>query len=294
MDGNLIQEVFNYPPYRLGTSNNINPNTGYKFHTTYGHTGKTRTHYHEYYEIFLTVKGNVIHCINKTIQILDPGCLVFIRPDDVHGYMYNEGEEYEFVNLAMSIELLEDMIAYIKPAYDCMHMLKSEFPPVSRLTKNETATLLKKLNALNLVQNQNSAEQKLQIRQLILEIFSQYFITRAAISETDLPLWLTETCRLMKKPENFVLGQKRMSEICGKSPEHLSRTMKKYMNLTPTDFINDLKINYAANLLANTNLKISDICYESGFGNISHFYTLFNKAYHKSPKEFRKSTIIEG
>ena len=93
----------------------------------------------------------------------------------------------------------------------------------------------------------------------------------------------------MKKPDNFTLGQNRMVEICGKSPEHLSRTMKKYMNVTPTDFINNLKVNYAANLLANTNLKITDICYEAGFGNISYFYMLFNDAYWKTPKDFRKS-----
>lgn len=289
MDNIKIKEIFLTPSRRLEAADNLNPGVDYKFHTTYGRPGKTSTHSHEFYEVFLTVKGNIIHCINKTVQILEPGCLVFIRPDDEHGYVYNEGEEYAFVNLAMSIQLFEDLFFYLKPAYDCTDLLKSPLPPVSRLTKNEADMLLKKLNSLNLVQSRNIQEQKLQIRVLLLEIFSQYFTDRKSVLESDVPYWLAETCRLMKKPDNFTLGQNRMVEICGKSPEHLSRTMKKYMNVTPTDFINNLKVNYAANLLANTNLKITDICYEAGFGNISYFYMLFNDAYGKTPKEFRKS-----
>lgn len=291
MNNDIIEKIFETPSYRLKVNGNINPGVDYKFHTTYGSPCKTVTHSHEFYEVFLTIKGNVIHCINKTVQILEPGCLVFIRPDDEHGYMYNEGEDYEFVNLAMSCELLGDLLEFLKPAFDCSDMLKSAFPPVSRLTKSETQSLLKKMNSLNLIPSRDISGQKLQVRLLVMEMFIQYFIGKPQIKNADIPIWLEETCRLMKKTENFTAGQKRMCEISRKTPEHLSRTMKKYLGVTPTGFINDLRINYAANLLANTNLKIADICYESGFGNISHFYTVFNSIYGKSPKEYRRSTV---
>ena len=79
-----------------------------------------------------------------------------------------------------------------------------------------------------------------------------------------------------------------MVELSGKSQEHLSRSVKKYYGVTLSEFVNELRLNYAVNLITNTNLKITDICYESGFGNLASFYTLFQKSYGKSPKKFRE------
>ena len=231
MDTDLIKELFKKPAIVLKAYKNPNPGVDFKFHTTYGHAGKSSVHTHEFYEVFLTIEGNVVHCVNKTIQILEPGCLVFIRPQDVHGYIYNEGESYKFVNLAMGKELFESMKEYIFPAFDCNDILSSELPNVSRLTKTETASLLKKLNNLNLVDNSNTQELRLRIRILLLEIFSEYFLSGKRLTKTNAPLWLEETCRLMKKPENFISGFGKMTEISGKTPEHLSRSMKKYLGI---------------------------------------------------------------
>lgn len=79
-----------------------------------------------------------------------------------------------------------------------------------------------------------------------------------------------------------------MAELYGKSKEHLARSMKKYTGMTLSRYINDLRINYAANLLLNTNLSVTDICFESGFGNVSCFYKSFNEAYGVSPNKYRK------
>ena len=92
----------------------------------------------------------------------------------------------------------------------------------------------------------------------------------------------------IQKPENFVKGIDRMIELSGKSPEHLSRSLKKYYNISPSQLISNLKLNYALNLLMNTNMKIIDICFEAGFVNLSTFYDSFKKQYDTTPREFRK------
>ena len=43
-----------------------------------------RPHYHNYYELFLTMRGNARHIINGTQQKLTAGNLLFIRDFDVH------------------------------------------------------------------------------------------------------------------------------------------------------------------------------------------------------------------
>ena len=96
----------------------------------------------------------------------------------------------------------------------------------------------------------------------------------------------------MKKPENFIAGIDKMAELSGKTPEHLSRTLKKYYNITPSQLVNNLRLNYAVNLLTNTNLKIIDTCFESGFVNLSTFYNMFKEEHGVTPNEFRKNYIL--
>ena len=80
---------------------------------------------------------------------------------------------------------------------------------------------------------------------------------------------------------NSVIGQidNAMVRLSGKSYEHLSRSMKKYKNMTLSDFINNIRLNHAANLLKYTNLSITDIAIECGYNNISYFPVCFKKKY---------------
>ncbi len=79
-----------------------------------------------------------------------------------------------------------------------------------------------------------------------------------------------------------------MVDISGKTKEHLSREFKKYFGITPTKFINNLKLNYSANLLTSMDESIPFISFESGFENLSHFYHLFKLKYDISPNRFRQ------
>lgn len=107
------------------------------------------------------------------------------------------------------------------------------------------------------------------------------------VQNQDMPPWLSELCRQISTKENFTAGLKRLFDLSPTTREHLSRSFKKYLKTTPTEYITSLRLNYAANQLANTNRKIVDICYDSGFGNLSYFYTCFEKAYGATPKDYR-------
>ncbi len=78
-----------------------------------------------------------------------------------------------------------------------------------------------------------------------------------------------------------------MVELSGKSREHLARSLKKYYGQSTTEFINDLRLNYAANMLLGSTMPIVDLCYECGFQNISWFYIVFRKKYGVTPRQYR-------
>lgn len=53
-------------------------------------------------------------------------------------------------------------------------------------------------------------------------------------------------------------------------------------------FINKLRIHEACELLKNTNLSVTQIAFDCGFGSSSFFSTQFRQALGKSPSDYRR------
>lgn len=66
------------------------------------------------------------------------------------------------------------------------------------------------------------------------------------------------------------------------------RYFKKLTGKTFTNFANEFRIANACQLLAEGDLPISEICYESGFNNFSHFNKQFKIITGNSPSRYRK------
>lgn len=61
-----------------------------------------------------------------------------------------------------------------------------------------------------------------------------------------------------------------------------SRTQKSFMS-----FIIEMRLNEAIRLLRESQMTILEICYASGFNNLSNFNRLFRKQYAQNPTEYR-------
>ncbi|MBU3113702.1 response regulator [Clostridium lacusfryxellense] len=79
-----------------------------------------------------------------------------------------------------------------------------------------------------------------------------------------------------------------VSQIVSLSPTHLSRVIKRDTGETYIDLFNNLKINIAAKLLKETNLKVYEVASKVGIENYSYFYQLFKKLTGISPTEYNK------
>jgi len=62
-----------------------------------------------------------------------------------------------------------------------------------------------------------------------------------------------------------------------------SRTQKTFLS-----FVIEMRLNEGCRLLHETDLSILEICYESGFKNLSNFNRLFRKQFGQNPVEYRK------
>ena len=130
-------------------------------------------------------------------------------------------------------------------------------------------------------------------RRILVQIFSQYLLYASMPLKQTSPQWLEEARRVMHYPENFSQGLERMVQLSGRTKEHLCRSMRKYYGTSASEFINDLRLTYIANQLVNSDAHILDLCYDSGFSNLSWMYTLFKQKYGCSPAAFRKKFVCQ-
>ncbi|NJK87189.1 MAG: hypothetical protein HC906_15620 [Bacteroidales bacterium] len=58
--------------------------------TVFNASEKTNTHTHDFFEIFILKKGELIHSCNNSPQILKEGDICFIHPEDFHWFQVKD------------------------------------------------------------------------------------------------------------------------------------------------------------------------------------------------------------
>lgn len=71
--------------------------------------------------------------------------------------------------------------------------------------------------------------------------------------------------------------------------EYLSRRFKQEVGMTFSEFLADLRLQQAKELLETTGLRVSEVAARIGIPNVSYFSTIFRKRFHCSPSDLRSN-----
>ncbi len=240
-----------------------------------------------FFEFFFVVKGKAIHFINGENKLLARGTLVFIRPGDRHNYESFNRHDFELISVGFPADEFESACAFM--GISPLLFTESSFPPSMALSGYELADIERKLLHIGLYTSPD--ERKLYFRGLLPFILYR-ILSAGAEQRIAIPNRLCKLLDKMSDKENFTEGLPKLLELSGTSQEHLTREFRKYLNMTPTEFINQKRISYAAELLLNGTNEIIDICFMCGFNSLSHFYHVFKRTYGCSPKQFIRVSPI--
>jgi YesN/AraC family two-component response regulator len=81
----------------------------------------------------------------------------------------------------------------------------------------------------------------------------------------------------------------QLANLTSMTPVAFSRFFKLHTGRNLSDYIIDIRLGNTTRLLVDTNKSISEICYDSGFNNLSNFNRIFKKKKDCSPKDFREN-----
>ncbi len=71
------------------------------------------------------------------------------------------------------------------------------------------------------------------------------------------------------------------------SQRSMQRKIKALVDLTPVQLIAEYRLKKAEALLRDPQMHVTDVAFEVGFGDLSHFYRIFKKKHGMNPSQYR-------
>lgn len=131
----------------------------------------------------------------------------------------------------------------------------------------------------------------LKLKELLLNLLStdpvlaSYF---KSLTETSKP----SLRRIMEDNYCFRLKLEDYAELCHCSLSTFKREFRQIFHETPGKWITSRRVEHAANLLVNTGQSVTEVAFESGFEDLSHFSRVFKQVTGKSPSEYKKALKV--
>ena len=267
---------------RLHLNEFARPGEAYHFaRVTLAATLPKGMHRHTFHEIFWVEDGEGIHVINGQRRKLHPGLCVCIHADDAHSLRATAGHSLRIINVAF-------------PSGTWLALRRRYFgdlpdffagPVISRESDLKTFLLTELFSAARELGHGHRSRLKIE-RFLINFFYRLTTLTQPDVSSL-LPDWLESACLRIRENRAFAGGVPAFAKLAGRCPEHLARQVRHYMNRTPTDIVNEARLKHASAELAGGQQPISEIAFDCGVENLSHFYNLFRRHFGCTPRQYR-------
>lgn len=237
-------------------------------------------HWHDYFEIKLIVSGSGTVTINGQEYSFKKGSLYLITPANIHAFYPSSTVQLFNVTLRESI--------VFDPSI--MQKLSSFSELFFQLDEDEFNSIYHMIELLR-YENKGERAYKNQITQNLLECILLSLIRKSSDTYVAGDTYDTSVqiaISYMKTHFREDISIDKISSILGFSAGYFSTRFKKTTGIAYVKYLNDLRLEYAKNLLAYDKFSISEIGQMSGYKSYSNFLKAFKSKYGILPKEMRE------
>lgn len=246
-------------------------------------------HTHDFHELYWVEEGEGFSITNGERRPLAPGMLVLVRADDVHGFSAaRDGGAVRFVNVAFPRALWDGVRRRHFAGRDVFFAALDHRNREWRLDEAELVRL--RALAADLAAGHCGS---LQAEAFLLGVLARLSAMEERSLADDMPAWLADALARIREPRHFAAGAPELARLAGKSPEHVARAARRHLGKTPTDLVNEARLDHAARQLCTTDRPVADIIADCGLGNVGHFYKLFRARHGASPERYRLHAYTE-
>ncbi len=240
-----------------------------------------------YCDLTLVCEGTLTSTINRQSAEYGAGTLLWVREADWHALC---GSGFRFFNLNVCEERLHTLAMAMGEEERFLQLRTGPGAPAVQLGDG-FAQLEREIAQLHSRQNEPVASLLLQpILARTLAALMAPLIHDGRLAPKGEPDWLRKGMAQLEANLDRGATLAELIAACGRSSEHVSRSFRRHVGMSPSAWLNRQRLARAAMLLASTNRDIMAICYALGFNSASYFYRLFRQAYGMPPLQYRKKT----
>ena len=235
-----------------------------------------RPHFHKHIEIIYVINGHANAFADNRQTVINTGELFVAFPNQIHYYEHSSKGQY--------------IVAVFLPelVYGLENLLLDNIPKSNALPKKAIGGCENLLLEYAEADGEFADSKRVGLMNLFLaQILPKYsLIPRVKTGNTTLQSVLNYCS------ENFAedLTLDIVADALHISKFHISHLLNKKLEMSFSDYINNIRINKACFLLKNNDLKISDISEEVGFGSIRSFNRAFKQVMNMTPQSYRIQT----
>jgi AraC-like DNA-binding protein len=265
----------------------------------------SRAHVHTYHELIYILDGEVAVVLNNQERIiLEKGDVLFIPPGIIHSSHVPETTEVEFsktITIKFSHHLLFPLANTMS---DIRYLVNTEsvfsghshFPNGTE-GANAIASIMEAI--MDEIESKSPCYE-LALRGYLSVIYSTLVRLIGVTESKDERLAKVNAknaqsiCDALSYIDNNYrepISLQQVADACGMTYAQLAYLFSKCFVKGFSEYLLDLRLNYAQKLLLKTNMSVTDIALDCGFDNASYFAKKFKSCLGMTPKEYRQKHL---
>lgn len=249
-------------------------------------------HYHPEFEINFILNGKgVKRVVGDNIEEIDSVELVLIGPNLYHGWELNtcSSKKIHEITIQFDNNLFPDSLLSRRIMNPIKEMFNRSIHGIL-FSKNVAELLTPRLVQLSKL---DGMDYFLEITSILFDLansrnqrlLSTYTVDYATFDDNDKMKMVYEYVQ-----KNFAekISLEDVSNVANMTSISFNRFIKKRTGKTFVNYINDIRIGYAARWLVEKDMSVSEIAFKSGFNNIANFNRSFKLIKNCTPSQYRE------
>ena len=257
-------------------------------------------HWHSEMELNYIKSGNGFFKYEDQTISAKPGDIFLIQPNVLHAIMSDEHSSFFYDTIVFHQNMLvgsyddrcyTDILLPIFSSRRRVLVPVSQEPPGYHELHDSVRTIMQ-------CAYKNLATSDLLLKSELLRLFYLLASTPGLCTEHTVSTEsrMTETLRLVltyiQKHHSESVTIEQLAKIAHMSSSYFMSCFKQNFGLGAIEYLNQVRIRSACDLLRNTDRSISDIAFDTGFHNLSNFNRQFRTKVGCSPQTYRKESVL--
>ncbi|MGG1519230.1 response regulator [Paenibacillus oryzisoli] len=127
-----------------------------------------------------------------------------------------------------------------------------------------------------------------QVKQVFRDVLHEWIRRYPHFANNQMRLVIKRACDYIEAHLQDELGLKQMSDYCNLSPSYFGVLFKQYTGKSFVNYVNQIRMDKAMELLRDSDMKIYEVAEEVGFASLPYFNRVFKTVTALTPNEYRR------